>query len=162
MRNYWTPKEEDKLLVMLAQGRTNAEIGRALGRSETAVAHKIARMGVKRGEAAPEADAVEAEDETGEGSTELEREIEFNIKMIDALTNELKASRELIEGDLTAMMERTNELSKDITDLIDESRASMNEIGMLHDRLTVMEEYLSKGRLWRLFHSFKSFREARL
>lgn len=161
MRNYWTPEEEDKLLVMLAQGKTNAEIGRALGRSETAIAHKIARMGVKRGEAAPEAEDA-GEDETGEGSTELEREIKFHIGIIYTLTNELKASRELIEGDLTAMMERTNELSKDITDLIDESRASMNETGMLHDRLTVMEEYLSKGRLWRLFHSFKNFREARL
>lgn len=162
MRNYWTPEEEDKLLVMLAQGRTNAEIGRALGRSLRAVAHKVSRMGVKRREAAPEADAAEAEDETGKGSTELERELAYKSEMIDRMVKELTAQRDMIEGNMAAIMERTNELSKDITDLIDESRASMNEIGMLHDRLTVMEEYLSKGRLWRLFHSFKSFREARL
>ncbi len=83
-KQLWTKEEEDRLIMMAAQGKTNRQIADALRRTECAVAHKYAKLGIKK-RVPEELKAEEPEDETGDGSTELEREIRFQASVIDTL-----------------------------------------------------------------------------
>ena len=49
-KQLWTKEEEDRLIMMAAQGKTNKQIAVAIGRTERAVAHKYAKLGIKKRE----------------------------------------------------------------------------------------------------------------
>lgn len=158
-KQLWTKEEEDRLIMMAAQGKTNRQIADALRRTECAVAHKYAKLGIKKREP-EELKAEEPEDDTGDGSTELEREIRFQASVIDALSNDLKAYREQVEDNLATVMERANELSKDATQMRDAAHGLTKEVSAFADRLYIVELWLSQSRFYRLTHSFRKFAEA--
>lgn len=158
-KQLWTKEEEDRLIMMAAQGKTNKQIAAAIGRTERAVAHKYAKLGIKKREP-EELKAEEPEDDTGDGSTELEREIRFQASVIDTLSNDLKAYREQIESNLATVLERTNELSKDATLMRDAAHGLTKEVNAFADRLYIVELWLSQSRFYRLTHSFRRFAEA--
>lgn len=158
-KQLWTKEEEDRLIMMAAQGKTNKQIAVAIGRTERAVAHKYAKLGIKKREPG-ELKAEEPEDDTGDGSTELERELRFQIALTDAVSNEFKAYREQVEDNLTTVLERTNELSKDATLMRDAAHRLTKEVSALADRLYIVELWLSQSRFYRLTHSFRKFAEA--
>ena len=80
--------------------------------------------------------------------------------MIDTLSNDLKAYRGAIEGNLATVLERTNELSKDATLMRDAARGLTKEVNAFADRLYIVELWLSQSRFYRLTHSFRRFAEA--
>lgn len=158
-KQLWTKEEEDRLIMMAAQGKTNRQIADALRRTERAVAHKFAKLGIKKREP-EEFKAEEPEDDTGDGSTELERELRFQIALTDAVSNEFKAYREQVEGNLATVLERTNELLKDATQMRDAAHGLTKEVNAFADRLYIVELWLSQSRFYRLTHSFRKFAEA--
>lgn len=172
MKQFWTKDEMDKLAEMAAQGKTNAQIAAALCRSVGSVAHKRARLfrdaeqymtegTVSRlfeGTAgAPE----DFEEPDGEGTTELEREIRFQASVIDTLSNDLKAYRGQIEGNLATVLERTNELTQDATLMRDTANGLTKAVNALMDGLYIVELWLSQSCFYRLTHSFRKFRETK-
>ena len=184
-REYWTKADEDRLITMAAQGKTDRQIADALRRTTRAISHRRVLLGIKKTEKteqtepnksgvsglfdgtkgaeesrATEREAEEPEDDTGDGSTELEREIRFQITLTDALSNELKAYREQVEDNLATVMERTNELSKDTTLMRDAAHGLTKEVNTFMDRLYIVELWLSQSRFYRLTHSFRRFAEA--
>lgn len=158
-KQLWTKEEEDRLVMMAAQGKTNRQIADALRRTERAVAHKYAKLGIKKREP-EELKAEEPEDDTGDGSTELERELRFQIALTDTVSNEFKAYREQVESNLVTVLERTNELSKDATLTRDAVHGLTKEVNAFTDRLYIVELWLSQSRFYRLTHSFRRFAEA--
>lgn len=158
-KQLWTKEEEDRLIMMAAQGKTNRQIADALRRTERAVAHKYAKLGIKKREP-EELKAEEPEDDTGDGSTELERELRFQIALTDAVSNEFRVYREQVEGNLATVLERTNELSKDATLMRDAAHGLTKEVNTFTDRLYIVELWLSQSRFYRLTHSFRRFAEA--
>lgn len=198
-REYWTKADEDRLITMAAQGKTDRQIADALRRTTRAVSHKRVLLGIKKtgqteqtdpdksGDSglidgtkgaesgakdaesgakgaeesrATEREAEEPEDDTGDGSTELEREFRFQASVIDTLSNELKAYRGQVEGNLTTVLERTNELSKDATLMRDAAHGLTKVVNTFMDRLYIVELWLSQSCFYRLTHSFRKFAEA--
>lgn len=172
MKQFWTKDEMDKLAEMAAQGKTNAQIAAALCRSVGSVAHKRARLfrdaeqymtegTVSRlfeGTAgAPE----DFEEPDGEGTTELERELKYVQELLDTTTNAISHNAEILEHNMATVMERVNELSQRQTALEDEVAELKKRTDLIAENVSQINAYLNLGPLYRLFHSFWKFREAR-
>lgn len=149
MRNVklWTKEEEDELLMLIAQGKTNEQIAAKLGRTKSAVAHK-------RG-------SLFKEDPDGEGGTEIERELNYVQELLDEAVKTINANAGILEKNMAAMMERTNELSKEKTVMEDRLTALEKRVNNIAEDLSTINIYLSLGPVYRLFHSFRKFREGR-
>lgn len=164
MRNNWTKEQEDELILLLGQGKTNEQIAAKLGRTKSAVAHKRARLFNEA--LAPEIPAdvtpedIE-EDPDGEGETEIERELYYVQELLDEATKAINANADILEKNMTTMMERTNELSKEKTVMEDRLTALEKRVNNIAENLSTINTYLSLGPLYRLFHSFRKFREGR-
>lgn len=165
MKRYWCKEDELTLVTMANEGKTNTEIAEALGRSRTSVAHKRARLFAAAEPAVTNerltTEEGELEDPDEEGSTELERELRFTQRLLDEATASIRANAELFNSNMAAFMECVSALSKDNTVLRDKAAAQEKDLSELSDKCSCMEEYLAHGALWRLFHSFRKYMEAR-
>ena len=172
MKQFWTKDETDKLVVMAAQGKTNEQIAKALGRSVGSVAHKRARMFRDAEQYMTEgtvsrlfegsAGAIEEiEEPDGEGTTELERELKYVQELLDAATNAISHNAEILEHNMATVMERVNELSQRQTVLEDEVAGLKKRTDLIAENVSQVNVYLSLGPLYRLFHSFRKFRETK-
>lgn len=170
MKQFWTKDETDKLIVMAAQGKTNEQIAKALCRSVGSVAHKRARLfrdaeqaeGSMSGLFEGTAGAIEEiEEPDGKGTTELERELKYVKELLDTAANAISHNAEILEHNMATVMERVNELSQRQTVLEDEVAGLKKRTDLLAENVSQINVYLSLGPLYRLFHSFRRFREAR-
>ena len=152
MRNNWTKEQEDE------------QIARHLGRTKSAVAHKRARLFTEA--LAPEipadvtAEDIE-EDPDGEGGTEIERELYYVQELLDEAVKAINSNADILEKNMAAMMERTNELSKEKTVMEDRLTALEKRVNNIAEDISTINIYLSLGPVYRLFHSFRKFREGR-
>lgn len=164
MRNNWTKEQEDELILLIGQGKTNEQIAAKLGRTKSAVAHKRGRL-FKEALAPEEPDPVSLspaaaeEDTEEEGETELERELEYVRKLLDEQGTAFEAYANTVENNMAALMECVNELSKEKTVHEDELAELKQRAGYMAENLWQIDVYLSRGPLYRLFHSFRKFRE---
>ena len=172
MKQFWTKDEMDKLAEMAAQGKTNAQIAAALCRSVGSVAHKRARLfrdaehyiteGSMSGLFEGTAGAMEDfEDPDGEGTTELERELKYVQELLDTTANAISHNAEILEHNMATVMERVNELSQRQTVLEDEVAELKKRTNLIAENISQINVYLNLGPLYRLFHSFRKFREVR-
>ena len=172
MKQFWTKDETDKLIIMAAQGKTNAQIAKVLGRSVGSVAHKRARLfreaedqvteGSMSGLFEGTAGAMEDfEDPDGESATELERELKYVQELLDTATNAISNNAEILEHNMAAVMERVNELSQRQTVLEDEVAELKKRTDLIAENISQINIYLNLGPLYRLFHSFRKFRETK-
>lgn len=164
MRNNWTKEQEDELILLIGQGKTNEQIARHLGRTKSAVAHKRARLFNEA--LAPEVPADITADETeedpdGEGETEIERELSYVQELLDEAVKAINANADILENNMAAMMERTNELSKEKTAMKDRLAEAEKELSQAHSDLNEVMDYLGHGPVWRMFHSFRKYLEGR-
>ena len=164
MRNNWTKEQEDELILLIGQGKTNEQIAAKLGRTKSAVAHKRARLFKEALEPEIPADitADEIEDDPdGEGFTEIERVLTFLQEQLDEAIKVINANAEILEKNMATMMERTNELSKEKTVMEDRLAAAEKELSQVHSDLNEVMDYLGHGPVWRMFHSFRKYLEGR-
>ena len=166
MRNIWTKEQEDELILLIGQGKTNEQIARHLGRTKSAVAHKRARlfneaMALEEPDPVSLSPAAAEEDTEEEGETELERELEYVRKLLDAQGTAFEAYANTVENNMAALMERVNELSKEKTVHEDELAELKRRADNMALNLSQINAFLSLGPLYRLFHSFRKFMEGR-
>lgn len=166
MKRFWCKEDELSLMAMAAEGKTNSEIAEALGRSKTSVAHKRARLFAAA--ELTELNEIKADDELEDrdeqGSTEIERELEYVRKLLDEQGYNFEAYANIVENNMAALMERINDLSKDNTLLRDKAEAAEKQLedqsavicALRHD-VNTLEDYLAHGPIWRLCHSYESF-----
>lgn len=170
MKQFWTKDEMDKLAEMAAQGKTNAQIAEALCRSVGSVAHKRARLfrdaeqteGSMSGLFEGTAGAMEDfEDPDGEGATEFERELKYVQELLDTAANAISHNAEILDHNMATVMERVNEISQRQTILEDEVADLKKRTDLIAQNVSQINVYLNLGPLYRLFHSFRKFREVR-
>lgn len=166
MKRFWCKEDELSLMAMAAEGKTNSEIAEALGRSKTSVAHKRARLFAAA--ELTELNEIKADDELEDrdeqGSTEIERELEYTQQLFDKVLAAINANAEILDSNMAALMERVNDLSKDNTILRDAAEAAEKQLedqnavicALRHD-VNTLEDYLAHGPIWRLCHSYESF-----
>lgn len=150
-RNYWSPADEAALLAMREQGMTNAEIARKLGRSKSAVAHKISKLT----KAAPQ--AAEDPEEEEPGATDLERELTYTQELCDKLMEQLKEINDAVNGNVASMMDNVNEQGAAIAEHAKAIAVLQNHAGTLIEEARIVKEYLGHSGLWRMFHGFAAY-----
>lgn len=163
MKRFWCKEDELSLMAMAAEGKTNSEIAEALGRSKTSVAHKRARLFAAA--ELTELNEIKADDELEDrdeqGSTEIERELEYTQQLFDKVLAAINANAEILDSNMAALMERVNELSQRQTALEDEVAELKKRTDLNAENVALINIYFKLGPLYRLFHSFRKFREVR-
>lgn len=153
MRKYWTKEEEDKLMLLCAQGKSEWQIANALKRSPTAIRHKRQRLGLTDAKLAAkrEADLTERVDLAFTAIEDVTAKLDY----LHALATEAKDSAAGNTANLTAYIEQQDALAEQIAKTQANVDGNWNRMLQEFDAINI---YLSHGRLWRLFHSYSGFR----
>lgn len=133
-RNFWTADEVDELILMAAEGKTNAQIAKKLGRTMSAIAHKRSALHLTAEKLMAEKQAAEEEAEKADSP----------------------------EARLAAIEESLVQIRTELLELRQLEGENRRAIRNAYKDIYIIDDYLDHSRLWRLFHSYSSFKVRRL